>query len=47
MTHDKKNVSGQIRFTLLAQIGDVKMDQSVGKEKILESLDFYRESFGF
>ena len=47
MTHDKKNVPGQIRFTLLAQIGDVKMDQSVGKEKILESLDFYRESFGF
>ena len=26
--------------------GDVRINQSVTKEKILESLDFYRESFG-
>ncbi|MCD7937587.1 MAG: 3-dehydroquinate synthase [Tannerellaceae bacterium] len=46
MTHDKKNEGGIINFTLLAQIGDVRINQSVTKELILESLDFYRESFG-
>ncbi|MDF9829143.1 iron-containing alcohol dehydrogenase [Parabacteroides sp. PF5-6] len=47
MTHDKKNEGGIINFTLLANIGDVRINQEVSKEKILESLDFYRESFGF
>lgn len=46
MTHDKKNEAGIINFTLLAQIGDVRINQQVSKEKILDSLDFYRESFG-
>ena len=46
MTHDKKNEGGVINFTLLANIGDVRINQDVSKEKILESLDFYRESFG-
>lgn len=46
MTHDKKNEGGIINFTLLANVGDVRINQSVSKEKILESLDFYRESFG-
>ena len=46
MTHDKKNEAGIINFTLLSQIGDVQINQQVSKEKILESLDFYRESFG-
>lgn len=46
MTHDKKNEGGIINFTLLAQIGDVKINQQVNKEIVLESLDFYRESFG-
>ncbi len=46
MTHDKKNEAGIINFTLLAQVGEVRINQQVGKEKILESLDFYRESFG-
>lgn len=46
MTHDKKNEAGIINFTLLAQVGDVRINQQVSKEKILESLDFYRESFG-
>lgn len=47
MTHDKKNEGGRINFTLLSNIGEVRIDQEVSKEKILESLDFYRESFGF
>lgn len=46
MTHDKKNEGGVINFTLLANIGQVRINQEVGKELILESLDFYRESFG-
>jgi 3-dehydroquinate synthase len=46
MTHDKKNEDGIINFTLLSSIGEVCINQSVTKEGILESLDFYRESFG-
>ena len=46
MTHDKKNEAGVINFTLLSQVGDVQINRQVSKEKILESLDFYRESFG-
>jgi 3-dehydroquinate synthase len=46
MTHDKKNEGGVINFTLLSGIGEVHINQSVTKEGILESLDFYRESFG-
>lgn len=46
MTHDKKNEGGIINFTLLANVGEVRINQAIGKEKILESLDFYRESFG-
>lgn len=47
MKHDKKNESGIINFTLLSNIGEVKINQSVTKEILLESLDFYRESFGY
>lgn len=46
MTHDKKNEAGIINFTLLADVGDVRINQQVDKALILESLDFYRESFG-
>ncbi|MDH6534078.1 3-dehydroquinate synthase [Parabacteroides sp. PM5-20] len=46
MTHDKKNEGGVINFTLLANVGDVRINQDVSKDKILASLDFYRESFG-
>ncbi len=46
MTHDKKNEGGVINFTLLSTVGEVRINQSVNKELILESLDFYRESFG-
>jgi len=44
MTHDKKNKGGIINFTLLAQPGDIRIDQHIAKEKIFESLDFYRET---
>ncbi|MDR1747232.1 MAG: 3-dehydroquinate synthase [Tannerella sp.] len=46
MLHDKKNSGGIIRFVLLSGIGEIRIDQSVAKERIYESFDFYRECFG-
>ncbi len=43
MTHDKKNTSGQINFTLLGGIGDIRINQSATEEEIKEALDFFRE----
>jgi 3-dehydroquinate synthase len=43
MMHDKKNENGQIFFALLAGIGEVRINCTVGKETVFESLDFYRE----
>ena len=43
MTHDKKNVSGIINFTLLGHVGDIRINQTATKEEIYEALDFYRE----
>ena len=45
MMHDKKNEDGNIRFTLLKGIGDIRINQEVSKSLVLESLDFYREIF--
>lgn len=45
MTHDKKNTAGIINFTLLAGIGDIRINQTATKEEITEALDFYREGF--
>ncbi|MDR2139343.1 MAG: 3-dehydroquinate synthase [Tannerella sp.] len=44
MTHDKKNENGQILFTLLAGIGEVRINSTAEKETVFESLDFYRET---
>ena len=46
MTHDKKNTSGIINFTLMGDIGDIRINQSATKEEIFEMLDFYRETTG-
>ncbi|MDR0938312.1 MAG: 3-dehydroquinate synthase [Mediterranea sp.] len=47
MTHDKKNASaGSVNFTLLAEVGDIRVDQTAGKELIFQALDFYRECMG-
>jgi 3-dehydroquinate synthase len=46
MTHDKKNEAGIINFTLLEDIGQIRINQSATKEEIFEMLDFYRESMG-
>ena len=45
MMHDKKNEDGNIRFTLLVALGDIRINQEVSKSLIFESLDFYREIF--
>ena len=43
MTHDKKNTADTINFTLLAEIGDIRINQTATKEEIVEALDYYRE----
>ncbi len=43
MEHDKKNTGNGINFTLLADIGQPLVNQTVPKELIADSLDFYRE----
>ena len=46
MTHDKKNSAGIINFTLMGEIGDIRINQAATKEEILDMLDFYRETMG-
>ena len=41
--HDKKNVGGQVNFTLLADIGQIRLDCHASREQICEALDFLRE----
>ena len=40
MTHDKKNEGGIINFTLLGDIGDIRINQQASKDDIFEMLDF-------
>ena len=44
MTHDKKNVAGEINFTLLGGVGDIRINQTATRQEIYEALDFYREN---
>ncbi len=44
MTHDKKNTAGQVNFTLLGDVGDIRINQTATREEIMDMLDFYRES---
>lgn len=43
MQHDKKNRAGVINFTLLADVGDIRINQTATTEEIKNALDFYRE----
>ena len=43
MKHDKKNTAGTINFTLLADIGNIKINQTASKDELFEALDFLRE----
>lgn len=46
MTHDKKNDSKEINFTLLGGIGDIRTNQNTTQKEIFEALDFYCDSVG-
>ena len=43
MTHDKKNMGGVINFTLLGDVGDIRINQTATQSDIEESMDFLRE----
>lgn len=44
MGHDKKNVkAGEINFTLLQDVGDVKIDCTASRDQITAALDIYRD----
>ncbi len=44
MRHDKKNTAGTINFTLLAAVGDIRINQTATPDDIREALDYYREN---
>ena len=47
MAHDKKNSSpDSINFTLLSDVGDIKIDCIVDNETIVAALDIYRDLMG-
>ena len=41
MTHDKKNESEAINFTLLSDIGEIHINQTASKEEIFEVFDYF------
>ena len=43
MTHDKKNIGGEINFSLLSGVGELMLNQTATKKEIEEALDFYRD----
>lgn len=43
MVHDKKNVNGQINYTLLKDIGNILINQQLPQEAVFDSFDFFRE----
>ena len=40
MKHDKKNDSDRVNYTLLAGVGDVRINQIATEEQVIEALDF-------
>lgn len=43
MTHDKKNETKEINFTLLDDVGKICINQTATKDEIFECLDYFRE----
>ena len=43
MHHDKKNTGHDINFTLLGDVGDIRINQTASEDEIRDALDFYRE----
>lgn len=46
MLHDKKNTAGIINFTLLEEVGAIRLNQTADRETIFGMFDFYRECMG-
>lgn len=46
MRHDKKSKDGEITCTLLAAIGDYRIDQTVGTDDVTAALDILRDLLG-
>jgi 3-dehydroquinate synthase len=46
MTHDKKNTAGEINFTLLGNVGDLRINQTATTQEIEQSLDFFQDCMG-
>ena len=46
MSHDKKNTAGRVNFTLLADVGDLRLNQTATRQQIEAALDFYRDGIG-
>jgi 3-dehydroquinate synthase len=46
MTHDKKNDRSGINFTLMAGIGNIRINQHATKEEIFEAFDFLADCLG-
>ena len=44
MYHDKKSRGHEINVTLLGNIGEIHIDQTVTEEEVKEALDFFREA---
>ena len=44
-THDKKNDSGEVNFTLLSDVGEIIINQTATKDNIEIALDLYRDLF--
>ena len=43
MHHDKKNTGSDINFTLLGDVGEIRINQTASEDEIRDALDFYRE----
>ena len=46
MRHDKKSRDGEITCTLLAAIGDYRIDQAVTPDNVTAALDILRDLLG-
>jgi 3-dehydroquinate synthetase len=46
MRHDKKSRDGEITCTLLATIGDYRIDQTVTPDDVTAALDILRDHLG-
>ena len=43
MHHDKKNTGNEINVTLLSDIDNIDIDQTITEDEVKEALDFFRE----